>query len=198
MSTRADRLYTADEYLEIDRASDHRNEFVNGRIYAMTGTSIPHNVIVNNISGELRSRLRGRPCRAFTENVRLKVSESGMYTYPDVMALCGERELEDSHRDILLNPMVIFEVLSPSTEAYDRGEKFEHYTLLPSLREYVLVSQDHVRIEKFVRQGEQWVFTALNDPEGVLRIEALDCEIPVSEIYLDVEFPPVRRIRTND
>lgn len=197
MSTRADRLYTADEYLAIDRASDQRNEFVNGRIYAMTGTSIPHNIIVGNISGELRNRLRGRPCRAFVENVRLKVSESGMYTYPDVMALCGKQELDDAHRDILLNPAVIFEVLSPSTEAYDRGE-FEHYTLLPSLREYILVSQDHVRIEKFVRQGEQWVFTALNDPMGVLRIEALECEIPVSEIYLDVEFPPARRIRAND
>lgn len=198
MSTRADRLYTAEEYLAIERASDHKSELVNGRIYAMTGGSIAHTVITGNIIGELRNRLRGGPCRAYVEGIRLKVSQSGMYTYPDVMALCGPPEVEDSQRDTLLNPAVIFEVLSPSTEAYDRGEKFEHYTLLPSLREYVLVSQDHVRIEKFVRQGEQWVFTAINDPEGVLRIETLECEIPVSEIYLDVEFPPLRRIRTHD
>ncbi|HEX8830503.1 MAG TPA: Uma2 family endonuclease, partial [Longimicrobium sp.] len=97
-------------------------------------------------------------------------------------------EVEDTLRDTLLNPAVIFEVLSPSTEAYDRGEKFEHYTHLGSLHEYILVSQDHVRIEKFVRQGEQWVFTAINDPDRLLRIETLDCEIPVREIYLDVEF----------
>lgn len=197
MSILAEKIYTAEEYLAIDRASDHRNELVNGRIYAMTGGSIQHNVIAGNIFGELRNRLRGGPCRAFFEGVRLKVSQTGMYTYPDVMAVCGAQELEGMHRDILLNPSVIFEVLSPSTEAYDRGEQFEHYTLLPSLREYVLVSQDHVRIEKFVRQGEQWVFTALNDPEGTLGIEALDCEIPVSEIYLDVEFPPVRRVRSD-
>ncbi|HET7461100.1 MAG TPA: Uma2 family endonuclease [Longimicrobium sp.] len=198
MSSRADRLYTADEYLALERASDHKSEFVNGRIYAMTGGSIPHYVIAGNIFGELRNRLRGGPCRAFFEGVRLKVSQPGMYTYADVMAICGAQEVEDSHRDTLLNPVVIFEVLSPSTEAYDRGEKFEHYALLPSLREYILVSQDHVRIEKFLRQGEQWVFTAINDPEGHLRIESLDCEMPVSEIYLDVEFPPVRRIRAND
>jgi Uma2 family endonuclease len=197
MSTRAERLYTADEYLVIERASDHKSELVNGRIYAMTGASIPHNVITGNIFGELRNRLRGGLCRAYVEGIRVKVSQTGMYTYPDVTAVCGSPETEDSHRDTILNPAVIFEVLSPSTEAYDRGQKFEHYTLLPSLREYVLVSQDHVRIEKFARQGEQWVFTAINDPEGLLRIEALECDIPVSEIYTDVEFPPLRRIRTH-
>jgi len=197
MSTRAERIYTADEYLAIERASDHKSEFVNGRIYAMTGGTISHTIIAGNISGELRNRLRGGPCRAYQEGIRLKVSETGMYTYPDVVAICGPAQTEDSHRDTILNPVVIFEVLPPSTEAYDRGVKFEHYTSLLSLREYILVSQDHVRIEKFVRHGDEWVFSAINDPEGTLKIETLGCEIPLGEIYLDVQFPPVRRIRAD-
>jgi Uma2 family endonuclease len=184
----AEPLYTAEEYLALERSADHKSELVNGRIYAMTGASMPHNQIVLNVSAELRARLRGGPCRVFANDMRVKVARTGMYTYPDVVALCEPPRLEDSHLDTLLNPAVIIEVLSPSTHAYDRGEKFAHYRTIESLREYILIAQDHTRIERYVRRGEQWVLHEVTDPAGVLPIETLGCEIPVGEIYDRVEF----------
>jgi Uma2 family endonuclease len=118
-----------------------------------------------------------------------------MYTYPDVVALCTTPKLEDAHLDTLLNPAVIIEVLSPSTQAYDRGEKFAHYRTIESLREYILIAQDHARIEQYVRHGEQWVLNEIKDPAGMLQIEALGCEVHVSEIYDRVEFAPGVPIR---
>jgi Uma2 family endonuclease len=179
----AQPTHTPEEYLALERQAEHRSEYVNGHIYATTGASTAHNYIAGNIYTALRGRLRGRPCRSFIGDMRVKVAPTGMYTYPDVVALCGEPRLEDAHIDTLLNPAVIVEVLSPSTERYDRGEKFAHYRRLPSLQEYVLVAQDRARVEHYARQGEQWVLTALEGLEATLPLPALDCAIPLEDIY---------------
>jgi len=189
MSQLAERVYTATEYLTLERAAEHKSEFVNGRIYAMSGASFVHSLIVLNLAAEIRARLRGGPCSVVANEMRVKVSQTGMYTYPDVVALCEPPELEDAHLDTLLNPAVIVEVLSESTERYDRGDKFAHYRKIVSLREYILVAQDRIRIEQYVRNGEHWTLSEISDPEGILRIEALGCEAALRDIYDRVEFP---------
>lgn len=188
MSTLAQPRCTPEQYLAMERQAAHRSEYVNGRVYALAGASHRHNVIVGNTFGELRSRLRGRPCVTYVNDMRVKVIETGLYTYPDVAALCGDPQFEDGHTDNLLNPSVIVEVLSDSTERYDRGEKFAHYRRLESLREYVLVSQHRMRVELFVRQGEHWVLTELDGPDAVLPLESVGCSIPLGSIYEQVEF----------
>jgi Uma2 family endonuclease len=187
MSQFAERVYTATEYLVLERAAEHKSELVNGRIYAMTGASFAHNLIVLNLSAEIRAWLRGGPCSVLVNEMRVKVSQTGMYTYPDVVALCEPPELEDAYFDTLLNPAVIVEVLSKSTERYDRGEKFAHYRKIDSLREYILVAQDRVRVEQYVRHGEHWMLGEISDPEGSLRLETLGCEIALRDIYDRVE-----------
>lgn len=181
--------YTPERYLALERASDHRSELINGQIYAMTGASFVHNTIVANILTSLRSRLRDRGCSVLSSDMRVKASATTMYTYPDVVALCEPPLLEDSHGDTLLNPAVIFEVLSDTTERYDRGEKFAHYRRIESLREYILVAQDTARVERFVRHGDHWVFSDVTDRAGSLMIETLGCEISLSDIYDRVDFP---------
>src|ERR1044072_8315019 len=138
---------TATEYLEIERKAEFRSEYIAGRMHAMSGASPQHNQIAGNFYREVSSQFRSRNCRVFIIDVRLKVSPTGMYTYPDVTAVCGEARFEDQHVDTLLNPTVIIEVLSESTEAYDRGEKFAQYRRIESLREYVLVAQNKIRVE---------------------------------------------------
>lgn len=186
----AQPIYTAAEYLRLERAAEHKSEFVNGRIHAMTGASRAHNLIVGNIFGEIRARLRGRPCEVYVNDMRVKVRQTGLYTYPDVAAVCGAPQFEDDVVDTLLNPSVIVEVLSDSTEKYDRGTKFSHYRRLESLREYILVSQDRPSVEKFVRTNELWTLEEISGPDAMLTIESLDCSISLSDIYGRVEFPP--------
>jgi Uma2 family endonuclease len=190
MSQLAERVYTAEEYLALEREADHKSEFVNGRIYAMSGASFAHNLIVLNIGAEIRALLRGGPCSVVVNELRVKSPWTEMYTYPDVVALCEPPKLEDEHLDTLLNPAVIVEVLSQSTERYDRGDKFAHYRKIESLREYILVAQDKVRIEQYVRHGEHWMLSEISDPEGVLRIETLGCEIALRDVYLGVKLAP--------
>lgn len=185
----AQRRYTPEEYLTLERASSTRSEYVNGRINAMTGASENHNQIAGNIYTQLRLLLRGKPCRAYMSEMRVKVSPTGLYTYPDVVAVCGERHREDSHFDTLLNPSLIVEVLSDSTEKYDRGEKFAHYRRLESLREYVLVAQNRVLVERYVRQGDLWVFSDISDPDGSLALNSVGCTIQMRDVYEMVEFP---------
>jgi Uma2 family endonuclease len=187
--------FTPEEYLARERASDHRSELINGRIYATAGASRRHSLIVGNLFGEIRNRLRGRPCEAHPGDLRVRVEATDLYTYPDIAALCGAPELDDEQGDTLLNPSVIVEVLSPSTESYDRGQKFAHYGRLASLREYVLVAQDAVSVEQYVRNGDAWTYVAIADLDGSLRLESLACEIPLRAIYENVELggdPAVR------
>lgn len=181
---------TPDEYLRRERSADHKSEYVNGRIYAMVGTSRWHNFIAGGVYSELRAQLRGRPCEVYSGEMRVKVSTTGMYTYPDVSALCGEAQIEHRHVDTLLNPSVVVEVLSDSTEKYDRGEKFAHYRRLDSLREYILIPQDLPRIEQFVRHDELWTMREVNGLDATLTIETLGCTLRLADIYDRVEFPP--------
>jgi Uma2 family endonuclease len=145
---------TEAEYLEIERTAEWKSEFFNGEMFAMAGATPEHVLIAGNVAAELRLQLRGRPCRVYPVDLRVKVSDTGLYTYPDVVVVCGEPRFDELRGDTLLNPTLIVEVLSSSTEAYDRGDKFAHYRRLDSLQEYVLVAQDRCRIERFLRQKE--------------------------------------------
>src|SRR5271166_5473431 len=138
--------YTPQQYLEMERKADFKSEYCDGYITAMAGASREHNLIAGNVHGEIRSQLKARPCEVYMSDMRLCVSPTGLYTYPDVMALCGEPLFQNDEVKTLLNPTMIVEVLSDSTESYDRGRKFGHYRRLPSLREYVLVAQDEVKV----------------------------------------------------
>lgn len=189
MMSLAQPVATPAEYLALERSAREKSEYVNGRIYAMAGASRVHNLIAGNVFGELRARLRGRPCETYMSEMRVKVQQTGMYTYPDVVALCGEPRLEDAELDTLLNPSVIVEVLSPSTESYDRGEKFAHYRRLETLQEYVLVEQVRRRIEHFRREGDHWVLTEISDAGGELTLSSLGCTLALADIYDRVEFP---------
>lgn len=184
----AQKLWTAEEYLAGERSSPERHEFFDGAIFAMAGASFEHNKIVGNLVGELRSALRHRPCDVTPSDLRVKVPATGLYTYPDVTVLCGDPVFEDETRDTLLNPTVLFEVLSESTEGYDRGKKFRNYRSIATFREYVLVAQDTVSVERYTR-GEDGVWSLHESgARERLVLASIGCEIAVDEIYLKV-FP---------
>lgn len=183
------RRYTPDQYLVLERAADYKSEYINGQIYAMAGASRAHNLIAFNVGGEIRSQLKGRSCEGYGSDMRVKVAPTGLYTYPDISVACGEIQFDDAQKDTLLNPTVLIEVLSPSTEAYDRGEKFAHYRRLPSLLEYLLIAQDRHRVEQFVRQGEQWLLTEFNDLQSIVQVASIGCHISLTDLYEKVLLP---------
>lgn len=189
MSTALKRRTVA-EYLALERASETKHEFYDGEIFARAGASEPHNLIVGNIVTALNRALSTRPCRVYPSDMRV-LCPSGLRTYPDVSVVCGEPQLEGDEQDTLLNPLVIVEVLTGSTEKYDRTKKFEHYGEIPSLQEYVLVSQDRMFVEHFARRpgSDQWVRTVFKDPAGAVRFPALNCEVPLAELYAKVQLP---------
>lgn len=188
MSTATKLEYTPQEYLAFERKSPTRHEYDRGEMFAVAGTSREHNLIVGNLNGEVRERILDRPCESYSNDMRVLVDATGLYTYPDVVIVCGDPKFLDREVDTLLNPTVIFEVLSESAEAYDRGLKFGHYRRIPSLREYVLVSQDRMLVERFTRQGDDWLFSEFSSPEQALRLESIDCTIPPDRIYAKVKF----------
>jgi Uma2 family endonuclease len=178
------------EYLARERKAEYKSEYLRGEIFAMSGVSREHNLIAGNVFGEIRRQFRGRACEVYMSDVRVKVEDSGLYTYPDVVAVCEEPQFEDDEVDTLLNPTLIVEVLSKSTEGYDRGAKFEHYRKLTSLREYVLIAQDKPHVEHFIRQeGGMWLLWETGDLEVVVRLPAVKAELTVAEIYEKVVFP---------
>ncbi len=181
--------YTPEQYLALERKAEFKSEYFDGFITAMSGVSREHNTIALNLGSEIRSQFKDRPCEVFVSDIRVCVARTGLYTYPDVAAVCGKSNWQDDEVDTLLNPTMIVEVLSPSTESYDRGKKFGHYRRLETLREYVLVAQDEVRVERYTRHGDDWVLTELNRLEDVLRLASIGCEVSLREIYAKVEFP---------
>jgi Uma2 family endonuclease len=187
MSLPEPNLLTPEEYLAIERKSEIRSEYIAGQMFAMSGASERHALIAINLQGEIWSQMKGRPCKVYPSDMRVKVSPTGMYTYPDVSALCGRAEFEDAFIDTLLNPTVIIEVLSDSTELYDRVKKFAHYRRIDSLREYVLVSQNEMRIEHYRRDADTWIFSEVSEPDAVLHLESIDCHIAVGAVYERVE-----------
>jgi Uma2 family endonuclease len=181
--------YTPQEYLALERAAIQKSEYVNGEIYAMAGASGRHVRIMCNIVAELNGQLKGSPCAVYGSDMRVKVSETGMYTYPDVTVACGDVQFEGAHHDTLLNPTLIVEVLSPSTEDYDRGEKFAHYRKIASLNDYLMVAQDRIHVEHFVRQGPWWRFAEYDDLEATFDLTAIGCRLMLRDIYDKISFP---------
>jgi Uma2 family endonuclease len=185
MATAARNWITPAEYLEIERTADNKSEYFAGEMFAMAGGSPEHNAIAFDVGGLLFSQLRGGPCQAFGSDQRVKVSETGLYTYPDLSVVCGEPRFEESTPRTLLNPTLIVEVLSPTAETYDREGKFEHYRQLESLQEYILIAQDRYRVERYLRQAgsEEWLFTAVIDPQGTVTLPSIGCKLALAEVY---------------
>jgi Uma2 family endonuclease len=183
-SSGAQRLLTAQEYLELERKAPFKSEFIAGKMYAMSGASLQHNRIVTNLVLALGARLKGRGCNIYAHDLRVKLPAGDAYAYPDLVIVCEKERLGDDQCDTLLNPQLIVEVLSPGTEAYDRGAKFQHYQQIGSLQEYVLVSQAQALVESFQRQtGAQWLFTSFAGVTAVAEFPSLDCSIPLAEAY---------------
>ena len=182
--------FSAEEYLSLERAWDLRHEYLDGFVYAMAGESPQHSIICFNLNGIMHAQLKGTPCRGYSPNMKVCTNPSGLYAYPDLAVVCGEPTYHDQHGDVLTNPTVIFEVLSPSTEAYDRGEKSLRYrTQIESLQDYVLVAQDRPRVERFSRQPDgTWAQTTVEGLAGVLSLPALDCQLALADLYNRIEF----------
>jgi len=177
-------IYTPEAYLALEREAATKSEYVDGEIFAMAGASIVHTIIACNIAGELHRQLKGWPCTTHISDMRVKVGSTKMYTYPDVVVVCGTARCEDGKADTLLNPTVIVEVLSPSTEGYDRGAKFAHYRRLESLQEYLLVAQDEVHLEHYVRQTDgRWLLSEANRLGDEIHLPAIDCRLSLAEVY---------------
>ena len=189
MSTGPKHFITPEEYLHRERQAEHRSEYYRGEMFAMAGASANHNLIVGNCIQTLGQQLKSKPCRVYPSDLKLRVEATGLFTYPDLSIVCGEPRLESDHGDVLLNPVVLVEVLSDSTEAYDRGKKFEHYRTIPSLKHYVLITQDRHSIDCFTRSnGESWNLTSCQGLSGKITLEAIECELLGSEVYDKVVF----------
>ena len=195
MATRAAHTYlTREEYITLERkaipdAETVRSEYIHGEIINMPGASFPHNLVTTNIAAKLHANLEGTGCAVFANDMRISIPTANSYFYPDVGVVCEEPRFEDDIFDTLLNPIVVIEVLSPSTEAFDRGEKFAHYRQLPSLQESVLVAQDKILVEHYHRQEKRWILTDFQTRDEVLLLPSVQCELPLQDIYERVTFP---------
>ncbi len=180
---------TPEEYLEIERKAEYKSEYFDGEIYAMAGAKRNHNKVTTNVSGLIWQNLKGKDCESYSNDMRVFVPKTGLYTYPDVVVIGGEPKFQDNVFDTLLNPTLLIEVLSESTEGYDRGKKFQHYRSIESLQEYVLVSQDEARIEKYVKQCDGfWVLSEAVGLDAKIKLDAIDCELALSEVFDKVNF----------
>lgn len=175
-----------EDYLAAERRAIEKSEYFDGSVYAMSGASFEHNAIVANLITALKTRLRRGSCRVYPSDLRVATPNRRRYFYPDVTVVCGQAQSADEVADTLLNPTLLFEVLSDSTAAYDRGRKFLAYQTIPSLQEYVLVAQDEPRLECYRRQADGWLYTQVAVLDGGLRLQSLELELPLAEVYEDV------------
>ena len=190
--------YTVEEYLAFEREAVERHEYLDGLIYAMAGESSEHGDISLNIAADLHAQLKGKDCRARDKDTKVrsgptpkqKYSAKGLYSYPDVLVICGEPQYLDDHRDVVTNPKVIIEVLSPTTESFDRGEKFDRYDFWnPTLSDYLLVSQDQPRVEHFIRQDDgNWTRIVYRGLKSKAIIKSIGCALKLADIYDRVQF----------
>jgi Uma2 family endonuclease len=188
VSTLSKTFLTAEEYLEIERKAEYKSEYYHGEMFAMAGASFTHNLLVGNLVRELGQQLRSRPCSALPSDMRVRVSPTGLYTYPDVVVVCGEPRFPDDQKDTLLNPSLLVEVLSPSTEAYDRGRKFDHYQSIESLGQYLLVATDRIHADLYTRQADgPWLFTSASRMEDSLDLQSVGCRLTLADLYEKVE-----------
>ncbi len=180
-----------EEYLRLETQAASKSEYFDGEIFAMAGAEPEHNLIAANVIGELSSQLADRPCRVYSSDQRVKIPATGLYTYPDVTVVCEDPEYEEARPRSLLNPTLIVEVLSDTTEAYDRGDKFAHYRTLPSLREYLLIASGGRRIEQLTRRpgGDQWIYTECSSDGGSVTAASIGCVLSLAGVYAKVEFP---------
>lgn len=178
-----------EEYLALDRAASYKNEYIDGQMVPMEGASLTHNRILGNVVGVLWHQLKCRPCEVLASHMRLYIPARGNYVYPDGTVVCGGPHLADFRQDILLNPTLIVEVLSDSTEAYDRGAKFKGYRAIGSLQEYLLIAQDKPLLERYVRQPNgDWTLTEFSQPDAVVNLVSVGCQLPLAEVYDRVTF----------
>jgi Uma2 family endonuclease len=178
-------LYTMEEYFALERESDTRYEYWNGEIFCMSGASVAHNRIAGNVFGELRGQLRGRQCEAFNSDQRVKVPAAPPYRYPDVSVACGDPQFEDVQGlDALVNPVLMVEVLSGTTEKYDRETKFTYYKSIPSFQEYLLISQDRASVTQYLKRDDgSWMSTEVTDVEDSLFLPTVDCSLTLADVY---------------
>ena len=191
MATASITHLTPAEYLEIERKADFRSEFLNGAMFAMAGASVSHNRIVSNALFHLRLALQGKDCDVLSNDLRIYVPATGLYTYPDISVVCGRLEFAGANQDTVTNPILLIEVLSESTKHYDRVEKFRHYRTIPSFREYLLLAQDEVRAEHHIRQDDgSWSFREFTSAEDSITLSSIDCTLTLASAYERVEFSP--------
>lgn len=182
------KILTSEEYLELERKAEFKSELINGEMYAMAGVTRKHNRIALNIASFLNNFLQNKPCRIYFADLRVQVSKTGLFTYPDLVITCGNEIMGDKYKDTLLNPKCILEILSDSTEKYDRGEKFSHYQNLESLDEYILISQNQSKVESFLRQTDnKWLYQKVEGIENELSIHSIDAKIKLEEIYINTQ-----------
>jgi Uma2 family endonuclease len=187
MSAVPEEFITPQDYLVRERRAETKSEYLNGEMFAMSGASREHNLIAVNAARELSQQLRDRDCEVYQSDMRVKISPTGLYTYPDVTVVCGEPQFEDAELDTLVNPKILIEILSSSTADYDRGGKFAHYRRIESLEEYVLISQDRCLIEHYVRQPhDHWLLSEKTSVTDTLLLSSIGVQMPLSELYLKV------------
>jgi len=189
MSADPTTFVTPEEYLERELQSEEKSEYFNGEVFAIGRPSARHTWIVTNVSGSFWQQLKKKPCRVASSEMRLKVTPTGLYTYPDVMVICGDVEVAAEQKDTVLNPAVIVEVLSPSTQDYDRGQKFEHYRTLPSLIDYLTIAQDRPHVVHYTRQSENsWLLVEFADLGHSIPLASISCILNLAEVYDKIEW----------
>ncbi len=189
-AVKIDKKYTLEDYFELEKSKNEKFEFWDGNVWSMSGASFAHNLVVRNLNTEVDIELREKGCSVFPSDMRIKVPAYSPYRYPDLTALCGKAEIEKvGGLELLVNPQVIFEVLSESTEAFDRGDKFSYYKSIESFTEYILVAQHRPHVTQFIKHGDGfWMQTEFNDLNDVLEIKSVPCKLPLKTIYRDVVF----------
>jgi Uma2 family endonuclease len=189
MSTLTVTHVTPEEYLAAERLSETKSEYLDGGVFPMPGATVNHIQIVSNVTTELSVQLRARPCRALPSDLKVGLQDSRKFFYPDVTVVCGELQYYDDRRDIILNPNLVVEVLSPSTEAFDRGAKFQAYRTLESLNEYILISQERPLVEQFVRDGDgRWTYRAATVLGSSFALPSIECTLSMNAVYDKVDF----------
>ena len=189
MSTQPKTFLTPEQYLEIERKAEYKSEYYHGEMFAMARASLAHNWLVANLVGEVHAKLKGSRCGVLPSDMRVRVGSTGLYTYPDVVVVCGEPQLADNQPDTLVNPTLLIEVLSPSTELYDRGRKFEHYQSIESLREYLMVASDRVHADLYTRQADgRWLLTSAKSLEDSIELQSIGCSLTLKALYEKITF----------
>jgi Uma2 family endonuclease len=184
MSPEVQTYITPEEYLAFERKAENRNEYVNGEIFAMTGANREHSLIVANTSGELGQQLKRKPCEVYAAKMRVKAPAARSYVYPDVVVVCGDPQFEDGYLDTLLNPTLVVEVLSKSTESYNRLAKSAYYRTIESLTDYLLVAQEEYRVEQYVKQADgRWLLSDVRSLENAIELEGIGCSLALRDLY---------------